>query len=147
MAQLQPKIMIVDGFDQYRSDTGAICAQCIRIDLIAHQCAVIFGNSKLFNACIYPLRKRLFCMGYAGNSILFAKNLHAIPFAVGYHTDPHIRCKDFLDPGFHRRCRRVGSIWNDGIIKIQHQQRDALIQQPLQLQIRQLTRNAPGQQG
>ena len=90
MTQLQPNIMVIDGFDQYGNHTGAIGTQGIRKDLIPHQRT--FRRFHLVSLKTFPdtLGKGLVGMGNARNAVFFTKDLHPVFMTVRYHAKPDI---------------------------------------------------------
>ena len=125
MTQLQPDIMIVNCLHQNGCDTGSIGAKGIRKDLIAHQSAIPGTQGKFCKAFLNSLGKRFIGMGDAWNPETFAKNLHPLLVAVGHHTKLNIGLGHSFQPTLHFRSWGTGSVWHNGIIKVQHQQFDA----------------------
>ena len=125
MPCLQPEIMVVDGLHQDRSNTGAVGAQGVGINLVAHQSRFGCGNPVFDKALIDAFGEGLFRMGNAGNTLLAAKNLHPVFVAVGNYTQLDIGFYHFFQPGTHLRCGCAGGIRHDGIVKVQHQKFDS----------------------
>ena len=127
MPCLQPEIVVVDCLHQDGSYSTAVGAQSVSKYLIAHQRCPGCGDLILAKALTNALGEGLLCMGDAVHTVVTAEYLHTILVAVGHHTHRNTGNQDILDPGIHfLRCHACG-IGYDGIIKVQHQQFDALL--------------------
>ena len=126
MPCFQPEIMIVDGFDQNRPHTCAICAQHIREDLIADQRTSSRRHLVASQAGFDTLRKGLICVGDAIDAVGLAEGFDPVFMAVRNHTQGNFRLGHHLQPPGHLLGRLAGGIRHDGVIKIQHQKADPL---------------------
>ena len=146
MTQLQPDIMIVNGFDQDGCDPGAIAPQHIGKDLIAGQRSSLRRNAESIQALTDPLGERLLRMGNAGNAILLTELPDTIPLAIGNHANLDVGTYHVTQPFFHSLRRNIGGIRNDGIIKIQHQQFNATTFQQFRCDLGQVGQDDLGKQ-
>ena len=137
--------MIVDRLYQYGPHTGAVCAQCIGVDLIAHKSAVRRRNAILFKTLADASGKRLFGMSDAVQPVFFTEDLYPVVMTVGHYAQMNVRFLHFNDPCKHRFRWNVGGIRHDGIVKVHHKQPDALFMQYFRSQIRK-ARDAEGRQ-
>lgn len=90
MAQLQPNIMIMDGFYQNRRYTGTIAAKNICIDLISRQSRFIGRYAEHPQASADPLGKGFLGMGDAWYAVFFTEHLNPIPLTVGNNADENV---------------------------------------------------------
>ena len=71
----------------------------------------------------------------SSTAVVFAEDLHPVILGIGDHADLHVRQLHVVEPLLHQGLGNVGGVGNDGIVKIQHQQLDAPIQQKIRSQI------------
>lgn len=141
MAGLKPKIVVIDSLHQDGTDTATVASQGIGKDLIAYQCRPGCRDPVLAEALSDALGKRLFGVGDAIHTVVSAEDLYPVFAAVGHHAHLQAGSKNILDPGIHLLRGLAGGIGHDSIVKVQHQQFNALLCQKFWGQIGEFFRN------
>lgn len=126
MACLEPEIMIIDGLDQNGANPAAIGSQSVRKYLVTCQCTVRCRQAVSLQTLPDTFLERLFRMGDAVDAVLGAKNLYPIIVGIGHHADADVGSFHHFQPAPHFLRRYIRSIRHNGIVKVQHQQPDAL---------------------
>ena len=128
MTQLQPECMVINGFYQYRPNSDTVGTQRIRIDLIPCKGTLPCCYRKLLQALPDAL-------GETRQTMLLTKHLYPAAPAIGNNTQLYLRIQHHLEPRCHLRCWRICRIWYNRIVKIQHQQPNAVLLQKLRRQV------------
>ena len=119
--------MIMNGSHGDRRDPGALCAEHIGIDLVAHECGLLRSGSVAGHGLPDAACAGLGGMRHAGNVILLREMRHALLMAVGDDAKRDACILHPGDPVQKRLLRPVRRVGKHGVVKVHQQQTDAVL--------------------